>query len=159
MKKSFIILISLFSFFCANQKACAQLEKLTGGERIRITAIDYFFHPTIAVFEKIYFDSLFCTINNKKMGIPIPFIQKLEISQKKKRNTITGMIAGSLVGSVVLGVAMYSEKQNSQGFGSIGQPGFWGGFASGAILGGGLGALIGSQVQSERWEQISIKEK
>ncbi len=159
MNKVLIILIFLISFFCANQQVYAQLDSLSNGDRIRITATKYFLQPTIATFEKLHSDSLFFNINNRKLAIPVNLIKKLEVSTKQKRNTVAGIIAGSLVGGLILGVAMHSEEQQSEGFGKVGQPGFWGGFASGALLGGGVGALIGSQVKSEKWEQISIKEK
>lgn len=159
MNKVLIILISLISFFCANEKLYAQLDSLSNGDRIRITATKYFFQPTIATFEKLHSDSLFLNINNRTLAIPVNLIKKLEVSKKQKRNTITGIIVGSLAGGVVLGIAMHFEEQQAEGFGKVGQPGFWGGFAYGALLGGGVGALIGSQVKSEKWEQISIKEK
>lgn len=159
MNKVLIILISLISFFCAKQQVYAQLGSLSNGNRIRITATKYFIQPTVATFEELHSDSLFININNRTLGIPVNLIKKLEVSKKQKRNTITGMLVGSLAGGLALGIAMNSEEQKAEGFGKVGQPGFWGGFASGAVLGGGIGALIGRQVMSEQWEQISIKEK
>ena len=157
MNKVLIILISLLSFFCANQQVYAQLDSLSKSDRIRITSTKYFLEPTIAIFEKLHSDSLFFNINNRTLAIPVNLITKIEISKKQKRNTVTGMIAGSLVGGLILGVAMHTEEQQAEGFGKVGQPGFWGGFASGALLGGGIGALTGSQIKSEKWKQISIK--
>ena len=159
MNKVLIILISLILFFCANQQVYAQLDSLSSGDRIRITATKYFFQPTIATFEKLHSDSLFININKRTLAIPVNLIKKLEVSKKQKRNMITGMIVGSLAGGVVLGIAMHFEEQNAEGFGKVGQPGFWGGFATGVLLGGSIGALVGSQLKSEKWEQISIKEK
>jgi putative effector of murein hydrolase len=159
MNKVLIILISLISFFCANQQVYAQLDSLSNGNRIRITATKYFLQPTIATFEKLHSDSLFFNINNRTLAIPINLIKKLEVSKKQKQNTITGIIVGSLTGGVVLGIAMHSEEQKAEGFGKVGQPGFWGGFASGALLGGGVGALIGSQIKSDKWKQIYIGRK
>lgn len=163
MKKVFIILISLISFFCASQQVYAQFDSLSQGDRIRITATKYFFQPTIATFEKLHSDSLFFNINNRKFTIPVNLIEKLEISKEQKRNTVTGMIAGSLAGGLILGVAFHIQEQQAEcsGWGCIGDihPGFWGGFASGALLGGGIGALVGSQIKSEKWTQISIKEE
>lgn len=127
--------------------------------KIRITATKYYLESAIATFKKLHSDSLFFNINNRTLAIPLNLITKLEISKKQKRNTVTGMIAGSFVGGLIPGTVMRTEEQQAEGFGKVGQPEFWGGFASGALLGRGIGALIGSQVKSEIWEQISIKEK
>lgn len=58
-----------------------------------------------------------------------------------------------------MGIAMHFKEQQAVGFGEVGQPGFWGGFAAGALIGGSVGALIGHNIHSDRWEKIPIIKK
>jgi len=159
MNKTKILLTLLFTIFCASPKLYAQLDSLSNGDCIRLTGTKYFLQPTVATFSRIHSDTLFCYINNKVFAVPVNHLQKLEIPIGKRRHTIKGMIIGSISGGLILGIAMHSEEQQAEGFGKVGQPGFWGGFASGALIGGGLGALIGSQIKSDKWKQINIGEK
>ena len=159
MNKTKILLIVLFTIFCASPKLYAQLDSLSNGDRIRLTGKKYFLQPTITTFNKLQTDTLFFNINNNASAIPVNLLQKLEVSIGKKRQTVKGMIFGSIAGGLILGIAMHSEEQQSIGFGKVGQPGFWGGFASGALLGGGVGALIGTQIKSDKWKQIYIGSK
>lgn len=159
MKIIFISFILLTSLFSPESKLFAQLDSLSQGNLIRITAPKYFYHPITCTFDMMKSDSIFFKMNSRTSAIPIQYLQKVELSKGKKRYTVTGVIAGSVFGGLILGVSMNAAEQNAEGYGKAGQPGFWGGFAVGALIGGGIGALIGHKIQSDRWKEIAIIEK
>ncbi len=159
MNKTRILLLVFFTILCAAPRSHAQLNRLSHGDLIRLTGTKHFPRPAIATFGKLQNDSLFFSIHNQTFAIPVDHLRKLERSTGQKRQTVTGMITGSIAGGLLLGMAMRSEGQQSEGFGKAGQPGFWGGFASGALIGGGMGAFIGHHIKSDVWVQINIGEK
>ena len=159
MNKKVIFIILLTLLFFPKSELFAQLDSLSQGDRIRVTASKYFYKPVTAIFEKRHSDSLFFSMNTRVFSIPIQYLQKIEVSKGKERHTGTGLILGAVFGGLVLGISMKIAEQNAEGYGKIGYPGFWGGFASGALLGGGLGALIGYQIKSDKWKEITINGK
>lgn len=159
MKKYFLIQILLILFFSSCLKINAQLDSLSMGDKIRILATNYFLQPTIATFEKATDDSLSFNLHKRNVVIPLNIVRKLELSTGKNRNTTIGMIAGSIIGGAILGLVMKNEDNNAKGFGKVGQPGFWGGFASGVIIGGGIGAFIGYHYVTDNWQEIRISKK
>lgn len=159
MNKMTVLLISLISFFCAGQEVHAQLDSLSKDDVIRITAPKYFIQPAVATFERQHSDSLFIIMNNRTSAIPFKHLQKLELSTGEKHSTVEGIIIGSIAGGLILGIAMHSEELHAEGYGKIGQPGFVGGFVSGILIGGGIGALIGNQIKSDEWKHIAVDKK
>ena len=159
MNKKIIFIILLSLLFSPKTKLFAQLDSLLKDDRIRITASKYFYQPTVITFEKFQSDSLFFNMNTRTSAIPIQYLQKIELLKGKKRHTITGMISGAVFGGLILGISTKITEQNAEGFGKVGVPGFWGGFASGALLGGGIGALFGYKIKSDRWKEITISGK
>ena len=134
----------------------AQINKVKTGHCIRVSGINYFYIPVTGQFQKINRDSLFFTIQNKQFVIPVDQVQKVELLTGKKSNVITGGIIGAVSGGLILGIIADSAEKDSEGFASVGQPGFPGGFLAGALAGGGIGALIGYSIESEKWEEIKL---
>lgn len=160
MKKKAIIPFILFAtFFFLPPNLLAQLGSLSRGDRIRFSIADYFASSRTGTFEKSTADSIFIKVYSGTIAIPILSLRKMEVSKGRTRHTVAGLITGSVLGGLGLGVAMHAAEQNRSGYGSVGQPGFWGGFASGALLGGGIGAFIGYKIESDRWKEITLERK
>ena len=158
--KNIIVSISLLIFvFFPVKKFFAQLDSLSKGDRIRITYQEYLYKPTICSFEKVVRDSLIVGMHNKIFPIPLERIQKIEICKNKERNTVTGIIIGSVIGGLALGITMHTVGKDKEGFSKVGQLGFWGGFASGLIIGGSIGALIGYNTYTDKWSEIVISKQ
>lgn len=159
MKKIIFSIFLLIFVFSPGLKLIAQLDSLSNGDIIRIKYQVYPFRTVICSFEKIFSDSLFVEVNGKSLTVPLEQIQKIEIFKNKERNTVTGIIMGSVIGGLALGIAMHIEEQQAEGWGKIGSPGFGRGFVLGLIIGGGIGALIGYNTYSDKWSEIAISKR
>ena len=130
------LLVSTFFFILIFQNFLdAQTDQLKADDCIRVTAIDHFYTPVKGNFQSLFQDTLKFSMQDKIFPIPISDLQKLERLEGKKSNVITGGIIGAVSGGLILGVLADSEKKDGEGFASVGQPGFPGGFLAGALAG------------------------
>jgi hypothetical protein len=93
------------------------------------------------------------------MALATSSLARLEVSRGMRRQTGRGLRIGTAVGAVagfILGVATYEE---CTGF-CIGDPGQGGTGLIAGVLGGafglGIGALIGSSFEAERWSPMPL---
>ena len=163
MKKITITIIVLVSLLFTESILFAQLDSLSQDDRIRLTASEYFIQRIDCKFDKIQSDSLFISMHSEKFIIPVQHVQKIELWKGKKRNTFTGALVGVVIG-LVLGVTLAlvdPQDSDDNGFqfhldlktklliGSL----------AGPLIFGSTGALIGTFIQSDRWEEITIHNK
>jgi hypothetical protein len=151
----FSSLLFIIYFFCQINLS-AQIDSLSKGSQIRLSSIQNFYQPIICTFSKFGLNTVFISYINRKIEIPIQQIQKIEFLKTNKRNTLIGLIAGSLVGGIAFGTIMQLTSKSSTGWSKVGKIGFWEGFASGIIIGGGVGASIGYQIKTKNWQEIKI---
>ncbi len=153
----FLIFLFLFSFLLSI--STAQLSSLSPGDRIRITAPKMFVQPLIGQFTKIHSDSLLFSFGSKHFVVPFQNIEKIEISQGYNRNTKKGALIGAITGGLSLGLAAYTDASKNKGGWEIINPGkaFTGGFVTGAVVGAGLGAVVGRGIRSENWVALKIE--
>lgn len=158
MKNIFIFLLfSLFLFFPITSSA--QIDSLVEGSKIRVTLHQNFYKPIIGTFNNFKLNAISILIADKEITFPNYQIQKIEILKGMKRETFTGAVVGSILGGFILGIILNIENQNSEGFSKIGLPSFWGGFAAGALIGGGVGGVIGYNTKNPVWQEIKISKQ
>ncbi len=155
------ILISLCTMLFTlafSGKLSAQLDSLQTGDRIRLVAPPAVPHQTTGQFSRIAADSFYIEINSAETAVPLRRIRILEISRGKKRRTWEGTIIGAGVGGVLLGTIAYAAtEEKDEGFFRMTRgSAFKGGLVAGALLGGAAGFFIGSRLESEHWERISL---
>ena len=151
--------------------ATAQVP-LRRGERMRVTRLPICppsytncassARQSVGTFWAWETDSLILESNGNAVALALDSVTKLEVSQGQKSNTAGGAIIGLLVGSVAgaaIGYVSY-EKCVPQGglfscFGDFG-PGFDAkvGALAGGLGGIVLGALIGTSIKTDRWEEV-----
>ena len=92
--------------------------------------------------------------------IPYEDIEKLEVSQGMHSNTLKGAYTGALllgITGLVLGLAAGSPNlsddphEGSRSWSGVA------GFAVGAVVGGGIGAIVGSLGHRERWKRVEVQ--
>lgn len=149
----------LFLFIVFSSATQAQLSMLSPGERIRITAPKNFVQPVIGEFSKVLKDSVCFTMGSKIFVVPFQNIEKIEVRRGHHRNAKKGAIIGAITGGFSLGLIAYSDASKSKDGWEIISPGnaFTGGFLTGAVVGGGLGAIIGKGIRSEKWVTLKIE--
>lgn len=89
------------------------------------------------------------------MALPFPSVTKVELSHGTHRSTVAGMLLGILAGGATgaaVGAAMPTDGKGIN-FGHGGDAALMA--LPGALLGGTIGALLGTAHQSERWESVS----
>jgi hypothetical protein len=146
---------SMLAFAPALQAQVDTLE-VPIGSRVRVktsTVPDVWRTGTVESWNR---DTLELTVEGKwSRVIPLPELVSLEISRGSRRNTGKGALAGGIAGaafgtisSIAIAVA---DPIEGGGFGTYAV------FTVGtAAIGAGIGALIGSLVKSERWEEVPV---
>jgi hypothetical protein len=155
---STIVASSLLAFAPALQAQVDTLE-VPLGSRVRVktlTVPDIWRTGTVESWNR---DTLELTAEGTwSRSIPLPELVSLEISRGSRRNTGKGALAGGIAGaafgtisSIAIAVA---DPIEGAGFGT------YAAYTVGtAAIGAGIGALIGSLVQSERWEKVPVLPK
>ena len=134
----------------------AQLNSLSRDDKIRISFdLDYgqYFHGTYLNFKK---DNIYILIDNKSVAIPLQNIKKIEVARGKKSVIKKGAIIGAIAGGIgLVVVALISVSQQQERL-LAPEPGeaFFSGLILGALGGAGAGALAGSQIKTDYWEEI-----
>jgi len=151
------ILIAILNF--SPSMIQAQVSSLHKGDIIRIVEEKYFHSSVIGKLDAVKKDSIVVQIESKKYTIAVLQITKLEVAKGKKRTTRKGAIIGAISGG--LGVGLLSAIAVSQVQSRLLAPtpgqAFLGGMVYGALAGGGIGALVGSQTDSYIWMEIQLQ--
>lgn len=136
--------------------AAQQGQALTRGTRVRLE------RQFVGTISDLSGDTLVVqgadADGSESRSIAVQHIGRLEVSQGRKSNWLTGGLLGAVaggVGGLVTGNASCEEDdfiftlRRGQCIG-ITAMGF-------AVLGAGVGALIGAFIKTERWEQVPIR--
>jgi hypothetical protein len=103
-------------------------------------------------------DTLLAQSNGNTIVLPLDAVTKLEVSQGQKSHTGVGAVIGFLVGGAAgaaIGYASYScEGWSCLGYGPWPSAGV--GLAIGGVGGLVAGALIGSAIKTDRWEEVPL---
>jgi hypothetical protein len=155
---------ALFTVFCCVTSAQGQTPidtVLAAGARVRITATALSPAPLIGTLEGRRADSLLWLREQEERpsSLPLPTVQKLEISQGRHAETWRGGLIGALAGigaGALIGLAAGNYSCPTTGA-ECSNPGesAAAGAVLGAVVGGGIGLLIGSSRKSERWQAVS----
>jgi len=109
-------------------------------------------------------DTLVVQSNRDTLAVPVDFVTRLDVSRGRKTNTANGAGIGFLLGGLVGAVIVYASYEECvpQGLFSCIGPNYGPGtyaLAGGVIGGfGGLmaGALIGSAIKTDRWQEVPL---
>ena len=125
------------------------------GDRVRVTAPNERVVGTFAVLKP---DTLVVNVESRRLAIPFASVTSLEVSRGQKSRTGRGALIGLGVG-VVAGVgtalALCAEGDCNIDGDITGAVALVLG-AGGALVGAGIGALIGSQTKTDRWETVPL---
>jgi outer membrane lipoprotein SlyB len=144
----------------------SQVHVVKKGDRVRITLMDqstYAYSHVRGDFIEISGDHFKIAQKDSTVQYPMAFVRKLEINTGSKRRTGRGALIGAASGGFLFGIAAMgsgsgssSDSEDPWGFDNIelfsSGESFLIGFTAGALLGGGVGAIIGSTVKTEKWE-------
>lgn len=98
---------------------------------------------------------------DERLALPLSSILRLEVGAGRKGHPITGLLIGGSIGVLGGAVAGNALCTSSGGFlepdcADAPVPEIVGGAIGGLVL-GGVGALIGWAIKSDRWEEISLQ--
>lgn len=158
-----------FLILAAPGRAAAQAAPLTAGERVRITVSDsaaarlgarrWDSRLLAASADSIALDT---TLASGPLVIPKGEILKVERYTGRKEKTGKGAVIGMGIGAGLggLGLAIGAATSSCSGWDLYcsEDAGIWGalGFAGGALVGAGVGAIVGSFVQGDSWKAVRI---
>ena len=153
-------------------RAAAQAAPLAAGERVRITVSDsaaarlgarrWDSRLLTASADSIALDT---TLASGPLVIPTGEILKLERYAGRKAKTGKGAAIGTGIGAALggLGLAIGAATSSCSGWDLYcsEDAGIWGalGFAGGALVGAGVGAIVGSFVQGDSWKAVEVPVK
>ena len=108
-------------------------------------------------------DTLVVQSNGDTLSVPVNLVTRLDVSRGRKTNTGEGAGIGFLLGGfvgAVIGLTSYEKCESQGAFSCIG-PGGPEIYALGAAVIGGLGgvvvgALIGSAIETDRWQEVPL---
>jgi hypothetical protein len=106
-------------------------------------------------------DTLLVQSNGSTIVLPLDAVTKLEVSQGQKSNTVVGALVGLLIGGIAgAAIAKATHEECEGGWGCFGDLGprfvAGAGFVIGGLGGGGVGALIGRSIKTDRWEEVPL---
>ncbi len=147
------------------------------GERVRVTG-HFFCQPFnsncvrglpqryVGTFVTWEADTLVVQSNRDTLAVPVDFVTRLDVSRGRKTNTAKGAGIGFLLGGLVGAVIVYASYEECvpQGLFSCIGPNYGPGTYAlmGGVIGGfgGLvaGALIGSAIKTDRWQEVPLDE-
>lgn len=112
-----------------------------------------------AVFTELTSDSLVVQLIEpwERLALPLDSVARLEVYQDRRANTAQGAAAGGVAGffvGLVVGMDKKAECEE-QGKWMCGVEG--GGWATAGLMGGAaVGALVGSLIKTDRWEEVPL---
>jgi hypothetical protein len=141
------------------QNTYAQVTKLSEGDKVRIWKKDPLAGSITGQLSSLTPDTLQLLSDDRIVQIPITDISRIDVSIGTKRNTLPGLMFGSVLGALA-GVAMSSGSTGSsdtRGWDlnySIIDTGA--GAIIGGLLGGLIGGLAGHSMKVNRWSLVSL---
>jgi hypothetical protein len=148
-----IIIVTLGAFSLVNAQSTSVLLRLTLNTTGSPNQIEGY--PE-AITEK----SIILTIKGHHRPIPRNQVKAVEIVCGRKKNIGKGVLIGTAVGGIGLGLLAAREASDKQGKLLVPPPeeAFASGFLIGGLLGAGAGAIIGAGTYSHRWKEIPLEE-
>ncbi len=106
-------------------------------------------------------DTLVVQSNGDTLSVPANLVTRLDVSRGRKTNTGKGAGIGFLLGGLVGAVIVYASYEECVGgWACLGDLGPGANVAAGGVIGGlgGLvaGALIGLEIQTDRWQEVPL---
>jgi hypothetical protein len=147
--------------------ACAQPSAIAPGDRIRITTTRIVgsvvrSSSIVGTFVRSSSDSLLLATETREVMIPRHTVQSVEVRTGQKTKALAGGLIGAALGGLAFALLESgAEEKESSGISDMDLIGLPTGpvinvFYFG-LIGGAVGALIGSRFRSDRWERVSIE--
>lgn len=135
-------------------------QAIAEGDRVRVTLLERPHERVVGTLLAIRPEAIDLRPDSVTRTIARPDIDKLEVSRGIHSGSRDGVKYGAIVGGVTLGAlgALASEINNSESSVKSNTVAVALAYTlAGAVVGGGLGALIGSAFHHERWERIPAR--
>lgn len=134
-------------------------NRVEAGNRIRFFAPPLFPVRTVGVYASLdghlmYVDSLITGAGS--IAIPLGNVSQLEVSTGVKPKTLTGLAVGAAVGVVIGGLIVWAFTSDPDS----GNTEFYEVMGATLIIAvpfAGLGAIVGSMIRPEGWEEVPIR--
>ena len=138
------------------------------GSRVRVTAIDLGLEKQSASLQGLRGDTLDLFVvqgGGSIVSVPLASVTEFATLQSTSRRTVIGALIGSAVGfsAGVIVLAVAHEGCEGGGFFSWGRrycgtapPEAELAAVAGALLGAGVGAVVGYFINTERWEEVPL---
>ena len=113
----------------------------------------------VGTFVRWEADTLVVQSNGDTLSVPAGLVTRLDVSRGRKNYAELGggigLGLGSLAGAFI-GYASYGDKR--PGIGDVSSPELYaiGGVIVGGLVGGGVGALIGQSIRTDRWQEVPL---
>lgn len=159
--------IWILAAVCLTVAACpraADAQVLARGDRVRVTDISSI--PFVGTVIRHTPDTLTEAVKQKIRVLPIRYVRDLEVSRAQKRNTLSGMAVGAVIGGAGLASVGYLTAGDEP---ECGEDGFLcgigyldreamllGGASVGILAGALIGAIIGSHTYSDQWQRVDL---
>ena len=127
------------------------------GDRVRVTAPDQALSKYTGTLAGVYGD----TLRLDTLHVPLQSVTRLDVHRGQKSKAGTGALIGAGVGAaagVITALVVCAEDNRdceNAGSGLTAAAALVLG-VGGALLGAGLGAVVGSNVKVDRWEEIPL---
>ena len=157
-----ISLVGLF-VICPAVPASAQVEEVTPGDRVRILAPGISDTVVTGRVTEISDSSMSISPSGvegqyESIAVPYHVIRTLEVSRQVRR-TGHGALWGAGIGGFSLGFVWMTSASGDDFFGSGQSNGelFWEGARAGLVLGGLIGAVVGTAKKKEKWKRVPVR--
>ncbi len=168
MKKTIFSILSVLIFsapLVAQEPAIP--ESVTPGNRIRVTAPEYFKKIKISKPSRrqsrivgtvmaANSDTISLRIDEQSepLSIPLSYLKKIEVSRSKKSRIVKGALIGFLIGFVTAEALCARTRYEDSG--TMGPDQWACGLFIGGPAGGVIGAVMGAAIKGERWEEVPL---
>lgn len=137
------------------------------GDKVRLTYRDenHNIHRISGKYSGMTDGKLFIVRADSVSQFEPSMVQKMEVSTGAKKRTGRGAIIGAATGGIILGAIVgasggSSGNSDSEWFDDMelysSGEGFLGGFFVGALLGSGVGAIVGSNLRTDKWQRVAL---
>ncbi len=167
-----VALVSLVALAHTVPLSAQKRPKLTLGQRVRVTTAPAGATSEVGTLVSLSRDTIVLEVlsRTKRLGfdwavdtgrtaVPVAVVTSLEVSVGRENRAGTGFLIGAVAGALIGGAALPAAASaigggtTSTGLGEVA-----GGIALGALVGGGVGALVGLTSERERWEPVPLEQ-
>ncbi len=168
MKKTIFNFLSVIIFttpLVAQEPAI--LESVTPGNRIRVSALEYFkkikisrpsrkIARVVGTVVAANADTLFLRIDKQvePLKVPLSSLKKIEVSRGKKSRAGKGALIGFLIGFAT--AEAFCAHIRYEDSGTMGANPWDCGLVIGGPAGGVIGAVMGAAINGGRWEEVPL---